>query len=101
VEVHNTIVEDGLARMIHQERLEIPARGSLSFVPGSYHLMLMGRKTPLQVNDQVDLTLVFENGEEHSATAVVRAEAGATEMKCGSGKCGSGKCGSGKCGGGK
>ena len=101
VEIHNTVVEDGLARMIHQKKLEIPAQGSLTFKPGSYHLMLMGRKAPLHVGEQVELTLVFENGEELSATAVVRKETGAAEMKCGSGKCGSGKCGAGKCGGGK
>lgn len=96
VEVHNTVVEDGLARMIHQEALEIPARGSLAFKPGSYHLMLMGRKAPLDVGDQVELTLVFENGEELSAMAAVRKETGGTGMKCGSGKCGAGKCGGGK-----
>ena len=96
VEVHNTVIEDGLARMIHQEKLEIPAQGSLAFLPGSYHLMLMGRKAPLQAGDQVELTLVFENGEELSATAVVRAGTDATGMKCGSGKCGAGKCGGGK-----
>ena len=101
VEIHNTVVEDGLARMIHQEQLEVPARGSLTFKPGGYHLMLMGRKAPLNVGDQVELTLVFENGEELPATAAVRKETGATQMKCGSGKCGSGKCGSAKCGAGK
>ena len=101
VEVHNTVVEDGLARMIHQKTLEIPAKGSLAFIPGSYHLMLMGRKAPLNVGDQVEITLVFENGEELSTMAAVRKETGTAQMKCGAGKCGSGKCGAGKCGGGK
>lgn len=72
VEIHNSVVKDGLAHMMHQHMLEIPARSSLPFQPGGYHLMLIGRKTPLQEGDQVSLTLEFENGEALSTMAVVR-----------------------------
>jgi|GEM_PF-2064139 len=56
--IHQTIEEDGMAKMRHQDRLVIPAQGKLVFQPGSYHIMLMGLDRAL-INAPFELTLEF------------------------------------------
>lgn len=41
---------------------EVPAHGSLDFVPGGYHLMLEGLRQPLAIGDTVTLALRFGTG---------------------------------------
>ena len=41
VEVHETMVEDGISRMVRLGELVIPPSASLVFEPGAKHLMLM------------------------------------------------------------
>jgi len=64
VEVHQTIIEDGVSKMRRQDDLAIPAGGSLELKPGSYHLMLMGPKSALQANDEVIVTLALKQGDQ-------------------------------------
>jgi len=60
VEIHRTIVENGVAKMRRQEDLPIPAGGSLELKPGSYHLMLMTPKTVFKANDEVTVTVCLK-----------------------------------------
>jgi len=76
VQLHRTVFEDGMARMIHQPRIEIPANGSLEFKPGDYHLMLMKPKQQLKAGEQVEITLEFADGSRLPATFEVRAGMG-------------------------
>jgi len=76
VELHATIMEGELAKMVQQESLLIPAQGRLELKPGGYHLMLINAKHPLQAGDHVTLTLRFANAEQHTITATVRKMAG-------------------------
>lgn len=70
VEIHETIVENDVARMqMLPGGLEIPAGGSAELKPGGLHLMLIGLAHPLTPGQAVMLTLTFESG----AVAVVRA----------------------------
>lgn len=68
IELHLSIVENGLARMIEQDSIEIPAGGMTALKPGSYHLMLMRPVKPLKRGDDVTLNLVFDNGQEMSVS---------------------------------
>lgn len=61
VEFHRTIIEDGIAKMRHQDELLIPAGTSLVFKPGDFHLMMMEPKTALHMGDEVTITLCFKN----------------------------------------
>ena len=72
VEIHRTEVQDGMARMIEQERLDVPASGHVSLQPGGYHLMLMGANRALQEGDTVTLNLQLENGAPVAVQAPVR-----------------------------
>jgi len=76
IEFHRTIIEDGMAKMRHQNELLIPAGTSLVFKPGDFHLMMMGPKTALHKNDEVAITLGFKNAgviEEIEITLPVKS----------------------------
>ena len=57
VEMHRTVVSDGVARMQSQEQLLVPSGGELSMAPGGLHLMLMHPKRTLESGDNITLTL--------------------------------------------
>jgi hypothetical protein len=56
-ELHRTVVEDGVARMLPVPELTIPAGGSVLLEPGGLHLMLFDPVQPLQQGDSVTLVL--------------------------------------------
>ncbi len=64
IEMHTTEIIDGVARMLEQETLSVPANGSLALAPGGFHLMLMQPAKQLKASDRVNITLVLDNGEE-------------------------------------
>jgi len=44
-------------------RLEVAPGTSVEFSPGGYHLMLMKRQSPIDLGDEVTVTLVFADGQ--------------------------------------
>lgn len=60
VELHQSLMEGGVMRMLPVAALEIPAHGEAVLAPGGYHLMLLGLKTSFADGARVPLTLVFE-----------------------------------------
>jgi copper(I)-binding protein len=56
-DLHRTVVEDGVARMLPVPELTIPAGGSITLEPGGLHLMLFDPVRPLQQGDTVTLVL--------------------------------------------
>lgn len=81
VEVHETIMEQDIAKMRHIEALTIPAEGAVELKPGGYHVMLMHRNTPLKEGDTVDLTLVFADKSTVELTVEVKKAENMTESK--------------------
>ncbi len=77
VELHNTVMSEGMARMVRQEAVEISANSSVTFEPGGYHFMLMGKKGPVNIGDKVDFILTFHNGDKTPVEAEVRKVIGA------------------------
>jgi copper(I)-binding protein len=61
VHLHRSIEQDGKSMMVPAGNLEIKPGTALHFAPGGYHLMLMERIKPLQVGDNVPITLRFTN----------------------------------------
>ena len=60
-EVHRMVMEQGVAKMRPVEGgLEIKPGGTVELKPGSFHVMLMGLKQPLQKGEKVKGTLEFE-----------------------------------------
>ncbi|MET1255131.1 copper chaperone PCu(A)C [Aliikangiella maris] len=58
--IHQSIEEDGVAKMRHQDTVQIPANGKLEFVPGGYHIMLMGIDKQL-ISQTFEVELTFAN----------------------------------------
>lgn len=59
VELHETIVTDGVASMRRVTDLVVATGDVWRFEPGGRHLMLMRPTGPLAVGDQVTVTLMF------------------------------------------
>jgi copper(I)-binding protein len=72
VELHRSIMEGGMAKMVAQKKVEIPAGQTVKFEPGSYHLMLMHPVKPLKAGDTVELTLKFSNGDTMKFNSTVK-----------------------------
>ena len=57
--VHESVTEDGVMKMRAGPNLPVPAGGTVTFVPGGLHIMLMGLKQPLVAGQSFPLTLTF------------------------------------------
>lgn len=62
VEMHETVHEKGLAKMIRQTTLTIPANKEIKFQRGGLHLMLFKPKQPLKLNDEIDIEFKTDRG---------------------------------------
>ncbi|MFA5531920.1 MAG: copper chaperone PCu(A)C [Thiohalomonadaceae bacterium] len=62
VELHQTVMEDSLAKMVPQEKIEIAPGGEVKLQPGGLHIMLIGPKIALRAGDRVEVVLEFEDG---------------------------------------
>jgi hypothetical protein len=60
IELHKSVEENGMHKMIKQDALVIPPMGSLELRPGGYHVMLIGVHKPPKAGDVIPLRLDFE-----------------------------------------
>ena len=72
VMLHKSEVVDGVARMIHQDEIIIPAGGSVELKPGGLHLMMPAPEKRLVEGDRVDFVLTFSNDDTLRIQADVR-----------------------------
>lgn len=72
VEIHRSVMRDGMMHMIRESRLAVPAHAKLNFAPGGYHLMMIDPRKTLKPGDRVALTLKLANGTTLDATLPVR-----------------------------
>ena len=68
IEMHQSIEVDGMARMLPQVQLVIPANSKLVLEPGSYHLMLFRPQKRLRKGDTTEFTFTLGNGEKFTKT---------------------------------
>jgi copper(I)-binding protein len=76
--IHETVVENDMSKMRHTASLTVPANGSVAFVPGGRHLMLMSPVRTLKPGDTVKLTFRLQDGEQITAEFPVLRDAPAT-----------------------
>ena len=82
--LHTTdLADDGVARMVHLDAIDIPADGTVTLAPGGVHIMLMGLTGALSEGALVPATLIFEKAGrveiEFSVDAPVGAEHSRTD----------------------
>jgi len=63
IHMHLSTEQNGKSTMLTIEGIEMNPGETLRFTPGGYHLMLMQRVKPLQVDDQVPITLKFSGNQ--------------------------------------
>jgi len=81
VEMHRSVIKNGVAHMIEQDSVTVPAHGDFGFAPGGYHLMLIHPKHALRVGDSVNMTLRLKDGRTVSFKMPVRKANGAAMPK--------------------
>lgn len=57
--IHRTVIENGISRMLHQDKLVIPAHGHITLQPDGLHMMLMQPISPLREGDSIFVKLNF------------------------------------------
>ena len=72
VEIHRTVMQQGMARMEPQDTLTIPAHDRVQLKPGGLHLMLIKPKQALKNGDQVNLSLKLSSGDTITTRFVVK-----------------------------
>jgi copper(I)-binding protein len=72
VELHQTIMQDGVMKMSPVTAIEIPARGAVTLKPGDYHIMLLGLKRDLKPGDTFKVKLTFEKSAPLELQVTVR-----------------------------
>lgn len=76
IEMHRSVTEDGVAKMVPQPSLTVPAGGDLVLAPGGYHLMLYEPKQPMRAGQRAQFILHIDSGQQIAAQAEVRAGMG-------------------------
>ena len=61
IEFHETIHEDGMARMVRHGSLIIPANGTLELKQGGPHMMLFNPTKPLKAGDTISIKLMTKD----------------------------------------
>jgi copper(I)-binding protein len=73
VQIHEMTVVNGIMQMRQLTNgLAIPAGGSVTLKPGSYHMMLIGLKKPLIAGQTLPLTLTFAKAGNISITVPIQ-----------------------------
>jgi len=62
VEIHNTVKQGDIMKMIKQDSVIVKANSKLEFKPMSYHLMLIEPEKKFKKDDEVDITFKFLDG---------------------------------------
>jgi copper(I)-binding protein len=73
IELHSHQHEDGVMKMRREERVTLAAGSQLVFAPGGLHLMLFDLAQGLQSGQQLDLTLIFDDGTRLPLEAQVKS----------------------------
>ena len=72
VELHETIIENDVARMEPVPAIVIEPGETVELRPGGKHVMLIDLTQSVAIDDEVEIELTFESGETATLTALVQ-----------------------------
>ena len=70
-ELHRTVNEGGVMKMLPVEALPVEPGKSVELKPGGLHIMLMGLRRPLKQGETFPITLTFEKAPPVTATVTI------------------------------
>jgi hypothetical protein len=73
-ELHTMTMDGGVMKMRPVEKIELPARQTVSLKPGGYHVMLIDVRRELKAGEHVPLKLVVQDAKGVKSTLQVDAE---------------------------
>ncbi len=78
VEIHNTIIENNVAKMVEIEKLEIPKNQMIELKPKGLHIMLIEAKSGVspKEGETVDVKLSFSNQQVEELKIPVKKDGG-------------------------
>ncbi len=76
IEMHRTVIKDGVASMLREKNIHIPAHGSFEFKPGHYHLMMFNPKKSFRAGDTSQLTFTLASGQSATFKVTVKKATG-------------------------
>jgi copper(I)-binding protein len=76
VEVHESKMENGVMMMNHIESVMLEPSVKVEFMPGGYHVMMIGLTQDLNAGDEIKVTLLFRNSPDITLTVPVKAPDG-------------------------
>jgi periplasmic copper chaperone A len=86
VEIHNNIIENGVAKMRQVTAIDINPGHPIALKPGGYHIMFMGLHAPLKIGETFPLTLSFEHAGKIDLAIEVRKIGSSRSMNMKHGK---------------
>ncbi len=72
VELHQHKMSDGMMQMSQVDQINIKAQGNTELKPGGFHVMLIGLKKDLEIDQKVELTLIFKDQSSIKVESVVQ-----------------------------
>jgi copper(I)-binding protein len=72
VQLHKSLMENGIHKMVPVDAIEVPANGEVKLQPGGLHIMLINPVKPVKAGDKVEITLEFKDGTKMPVKFEVR-----------------------------
>jgi len=66
VEIHRSVMQDGMMRMDPVDKLQIAPGANLQLAPGGLHLMMMLPVEPTRPGDEIEIILQLDDGSEQA-----------------------------------
>lgn len=79
-ELHRSIMDDGVMKMVEQDAIPVPAGETTALEPGGFHVMLVGAKESVKAGTTIPLSLRFADGTCRRVTAEVVGPGRTPEM---------------------
>jgi hypothetical protein len=76
IEMHRTVITNGVASMLREKSIRIAAHGSFEFKPGHYHLMMFNPKKSFRAGDTSQLTFTLASGQSATFKVTVKKATG-------------------------
>ncbi len=70
--LHKTVIENGVSQMVHIDHLVVPANETIKLEPKGLHIMLIGLKKDLKIDDSFEVKLLLKGHDSKVVTVFVK-----------------------------